>query len=535
MTITTSRRLLLELPPHAALERLPAVSALEALPSPSAGGRWAAAPRPPGPSAHPWDEAHRAVRDPAYLGLESAVPPPAYAEPDFIQAFPFPRPEAGGLESFTTSPCEDSGPDTYWPVGAPRFGWHLDDQHSRLKAARARVGDPGDGRRVRICHLDTGYDPAHATLPLHLRTDLQRNFVDGDLADATDPGRHFPGSNPGHGTATLALLAGRQVAIPGADFNDFFGGAPFAEVVPVRIADSVVHFYTSAMAKGIEHAVESGCQVLSVSMGGIPARSWAAAVNRAYEAGVALFAAAGNRFGPLPPLSIVYPARFNRVVAVCGVTADGTPYYKPGLHRHMQGCFGPRAKMATALAACTPNAPWALMGCGQVVGFGGGTSSATPQAAAAAALWLQAATPPPGVAPWQRVEAVRSALFASADSSGPDAATYFGRGCLNAAGALDQPFRTDLAATPADDVSFPWLRELNILEAVPRGTDQMYEVEALQVFLQSPALQQLVGGADPLADPLPPADLKRLVQALGQSPLASTALRTHLAHAISRV
>src|SRR5262249_34275308 len=162
----------------------------------------------------------------------------------------------------------------------------------------------GDGQRIRVGILDTGYDPAHATLPLHLRTDLQRNFVDADSNDATDPGRHFPGNNPGHGTATLALLAGRRVAIPGSAFDDELGGPRFAEVAPVRIADSVIHFYTSAMAKGIEYAIEAGCQVVSISMGGLPARSWAAAVNLAYEAGVAIFAAAGNRFGPSPPRSI---------------------------------------------------------------------------------------------------------------------------------------------------------------------------------------------------------------------------------------
>src|SRR5208337_441589 len=133
-----------------------------------------------------------------------------------------------------------------------------------------------------------------------------------------------PGSNPGHGTATLALLAGRPIAIPDVGFDDFLGGAPFAEVIPIRIADSVIHFYTSTLAKGIEYAIDAGCQVVSLSMGGLPARSWAAAVNRAYESGVAIFAAAGNRFGPSPPRSTVYPARFNRVVAVCGVTADGT-------------------------------------------------------------------------------------------------------------------------------------------------------------------------------------------------------------------
>jgi hypothetical protein len=36
---------------------------------------------------------------------------------------------------------------------------------------------------LRICHIDTGYDPAHASLLLHIRADLQWNFVDGDPND----------------------------------------------------------------------------------------------------------------------------------------------------------------------------------------------------------------------------------------------------------------------------------------------------------------------------------------------------------------
>jgi hypothetical protein len=227
--------------------------------------------------------------------------------------------------------------------------------------------------------------------------------------------------------------------------------------------------------------------------------------------------------------------RFNRVVAVCGVTADGTPYYRPGLHRHMQGCFGPPAKMTTAVAAYTPNTPWALMGCGAVVGFGSGTSSATPQVAAAAALWLQAVKSPPGVAPWQRVEAVRQALFTSAGPSGPGSDTYFGRGVLNALAALGEPFRSDLPISPPDEVGFPWLRVADLLESVPGGSEQMYEVEALQVFLQTPALQDLTGGADPMSDRLSPADAKRLVEAMGRSPMISNALRSHLADVARRL
>jgi hypothetical protein len=484
--------------------------------------------KPPDSAAHPWDLAHQAVRQPAALGFESARAP-HYAEPDFIQAFPFPKPDGGGFEG-SGGPCEDRGPDAFWPVGAPRHGWHLDADHSQLKTARERVGNSTAARSVRVAHLDTGFDPNHPSRPMNLRVDLGRNFVDGDTADATDPGRHSPTASPGHGTATLALLAGNRVQIPLTGFDDLLGGAPYAEVVPVRIANSVIHFATSGMAAGINYAVEVGASVVTLSMGGVPARAWATAVNSAYESGVAIFAAAGNRFGPTPPSTIVWPARFGRVTAVCGATADQTPYYKEGLHRHMQGCFGPPAKMHTALAAYTPNAPWSLMGCGAMVGFGGGTSSATPQAAAAAALWLATHPAPTGTAPWQRVEAVRHALFTSADGSQAGSETYFGRGLLKAAAALDNPFRTDLPPAPADDVSFPWLRLLGGFEAAAPvdGVEQMHEVEALQTYMLMPQLQAIAGGADPITDELPDDERRALFRRMRESPRISQALRSKL-------
>jgi hypothetical protein len=476
---------------------------------------------------HPWDEAHRLLNDPVLFEFADG---PVYAEPDLVQEFPHEQLTDHEPESFSAPPCAERPPDPYWPTGEPAIGWHLDNDHSGLKAARECVGDPA-GRRIRIGLLDTGYDPGHESQPLHLRIDLARNFVGGDPNDATDPGRHFPWNQPGHGTATAALLAGRRVSVPSSGFNDFLGGSPFADVVPIRIADSVVHFRTSSMAAGIDYAVESGCEVVSISMGGIPSRAWAAAVNRAYEAGVAIFAAAGNRFGPSPPTSIVYPARFGRVVAVCGVTANGSPYYRSGFHRHMQGCFGPTSKMPTAMAAYTPNTPWAIMGCPGLVGYGGGTSSATPQAAAAAALWLQSTSIPPGAEPWRKVEAVRRALFSTARKDLPESERYFGQGVLRARAALDVPFAADLAKTPADSVSFPWLRAIGVLESLPpepAGQELMFEVEALQVYLQSPHLQELAGGADPHADSLSKADFGKLLSALRATPAVSRALRDHL-------
>src|SRR4051794_22539649 len=86
-----------------------------------------------GAAEHPWDQAHRLLREPAVLGLEAAEGP-VYAEPDFIQAFPHEGPTDRALESFALPPCADTPPDAFWPIGAPATGWHLADEHSGLKA-----------------------------------------------------------------------------------------------------------------------------------------------------------------------------------------------------------------------------------------------------------------------------------------------------------------------------------------------------------------------------------------------------------------
>ena len=148
-------------------------------------------------------------------------------------------------------------------------------------------------------------------------------------------------------------------------------------------------------------------------MGGLPSQAWAEAVDDAYLAGLCLCAAGGNRKGSSPPKTLVYPARYHRVIAVTGVMADHGPYRDlDGLA--LEGSFGPGSAMTTALAAYTPNIPWPKYGCAEITRLNGeGTSAATPQVAAAAALWIEKHK---GVlrADWRRVEAVRHALFSTA-------------------------------------------------------------------------------------------------------------------------
>lgn len=494
----------------------------------SAASAWLkATPVTTTPRAHPWDLAHDfASRPPT-----PATPPVQFVEPDLLQRFVYePPPEPRAMFRDGGRVCEPGGPDSGWPSSA-KFAWHLGDEFSQLASARSFVGAPA-GNRVRVGILDTGFDPAHSTLPLQLLTELQRDFLDDDL-DAADPGVGGFGDNPGHGTATLALLAGRRVkprGVPG--FDDFLGGAPHAEVVPIRIADSVINFFSSSMAEGIEYAVASGCRVVSISMGGTPTRRWAYAVNAAYEAGVAIFAAAGNNLRDgLPTREIVWPARFNRVVAVCGATADKSPYFKSGFDG-MQGNFGPAGKMNTAIATYTPNAPWAEIGCPDVVSRGGaGTSSATPQAAAAAALWLQHRPSPANVEPWQRAEAVRHALFTSADKTPPDCFKFFGQGLLRARNALDVSFDTSRSMARKDNVWFPLLNLLTGFDQLPAARGRMLEVEAAQLASSSPKVIEVLPDLGEPPDQLSIADRQRIIAALRMHRAASETFREFIAEA----
>ena len=479
------------------------------------------------PRVHPWDLAYEFAAQPS----TRVAPPVQFVEPDLLQGFVYePLPEPSERFRFGGRVCEPGAPSPEWP-SREEFAWHLGDDFSQLDSAREFVGPPS-GNRVRVGILDTGFDPAHSTLPLQLMLELQHDFLDDDR-DATDPGTSGLGDNPGHGTATMALLAGRRVQPQGEpEFDDFLGGAPHAEVVPIRIADSVIHFFSSAMAEGIEYAVTSGCRAISISMGGVPSRRWAHAVNAAYEAGVAIFAAAGNNIRDgLPTRETVWPARFNRVVAVCGATADKSPYVKSGFNG-MQGNFGPEDKMHTAIAAYTPNTPWAEMGCGDVVSMnGGGTSSATPQVAAAAALWCQHRPSPPNIERWQRAEAVRHALFTSADKSAPNRFEFFGQGLLRARDALEVVFDTSLPKARKDNVWFPLLNLLTGFDELSIARRRMLEVEAAQLAASSPELIEVLPDPDVPPDQISAEDRQRILEALRRHRSASTTFRRFITEA----
>ena len=499
------------------------------------GGTWfaltpEAAPFAAG-SAHPWDVAHAAWQDGMGLDRTTVVA----VEPDMEQSWLLPAASTGEQALAATLDCTAAKPEMPGPKYRPggHFAWHLDDDYSQLRSARVAAGG---GHGVTVVHLDTGYDPGHTGLPTGLDRTAERNFRgDEDGSSAVDRAPAGPLTNRGHGTGTIGILAGGTVSgLPGP-----IGGAPKARVVPVRVANSVVQFSTGAVAQGIDYARLIGADVVSMSLGGVPSLAWADAVNAAYEAGVLLVCAAGNSFRGLPTSLIVYPARFGRVLAACGVMAKGRdgkeqPYY--GLDGPMEGCIGPGSKMATAMAAFTPNIPWLRLGCPGIVDMdGNGTSAATPQLAAAAALWLAANGPRFPGRDWRRVEAVRAGLFHPQGE--PD--HYYGMGILKARDALDRvPDAASLRRTDPDSAALGFLKLLTGAFGISPASDErqldMFRLELTQLALASRGFQEAVPEPHAPAKDIPDAAKRAAFTAILDEGVCSLALRGFLGSLLGR-
>lgn len=525
-------RVLVKLRPTAALRAAETRVNLRPLHEPIAGAaqplgaatetQWYVAELPEGAAA-PWDLAHGRIADQLGVAASDVV----FAEPDLVHSiYADPSAEDGALQLHAVGEqCQEIGQeDKNGKAKGPADGWHLGADFSQLADARAAVAfsDP----RTRIAHFDTGYFRAHVTLPRHVRQDLERNFVDRDGApgSAEDPDNKLRLlDNSGHGTGTLSILAGREV-----DFLDGkpMGAVPDADVVPLRIADSVVLLRTSAFARALNYAVDISCDVLTMSMGGLPSEAWRETIDRAYLAGLCMVTAAGNNFSGLPTRKTVYPARYSRVIAAYGVMANGKPYAKLK-NREMEGNSGPSKVGRHALAAYTPNIPWAVFGCPAIVRRNGaGTSAATPQVAAAAALWLEKYK---SVLPrsWRRVEAVRHALFTAAART--DNPNQLGMGMLRARRALDIAPDLMREQSKSDSDSFAFLRVITGLgiTQIP-ARERMFNLELAQRWLLNPELQELVTDPDDVAT----LDDKRLVKfmdAIIADKDASVALRKHVA------
>jgi serine protease len=184
--------------------------------------------------------------------------------------------------------------------------------------------------------------------------------------DPTDP---LDGRNPGHGTGTASVVVSSAAL-------RVTGSAPEAQHMPIRAVESVARITQISVARAIDWAVEHGAQVVTMSLGGVPAAALHRALRRAVDADVIVLAAAGNCVR-----TVVWPARYDECIAVAGTNAADGQW--PGTCRG--AAVDISAPGQNVLRASVPrgSAPG-----GSAVGQGQGTSFAVALTAGVAALWL---------------------------------------------------------------------------------------------------------------------------------------------------
>ena len=244
--------------------------------------------------------------------------------------------------------------------------WPLENLH--VPAAWARSPQRGGG--VLVAQPDTGITH-HPELEGGIDTALQRDFLDNDN-DPTDPltRRWWWMDNPSHGTATASVLMSRDPEV-------IVGSAPESMLVPLRTNRSVVQVFDGDVARAVEYARQVGCQVITMSLGGVGfSPALRAAIDVAIGDGLLVLAAAGNEVG-----FVVAPANYREVIAVAATNIQDSPW-SGSSHGPAVDVSAPGESVHAARTKREPN------GVIYYTSRGSGTSFAVALTAGVAALWL---------------------------------------------------------------------------------------------------------------------------------------------------
>ncbi|MFD1985470.1 S8 family serine peptidase [Mesorhizobium newzealandense] len=244
----------------------------------------------------------------------------------------------------------------------PNRGW-------ALEAARITEAWPTSrGEGILIGQPDTGVADHHELENGMLRLELSWNAIDGSN-NPTDPLRK-DAANPGHGTGTASVAASRHGGL-------ITGAAPEAGLVPIRCLDDVKVFNTTPVTAAILHAKAVGCDIVTMSLGGVPGRALHRAIQVAIEHDLIVVAAAGNCVG-----TVVWPARYAEVICVAGTNIGSRPW--KGSSRGSSVDIAAPAELVWRAERAHSSDDLSGIAPGQ------GTSFATALVAGVAALWLAA-------------------------------------------------------------------------------------------------------------------------------------------------
>lgn len=280
--------------------------------------------------------------------------------------------------------------DPYLNTTNGNYQW----QHSVLNSQLAwAAGYRGKG--VKVAVLDTGILAGHEDVSAVKTIDVGYGTADGH----------------GHGTHVSGII--------GAKLNNGKGGvgvAPECSIYSIKVLKDTGSGASSTIIKGVNQAVNNRVDIINMSLGGaLYSQVEADAYQRAYEAGIAVFCAAGNEFSN----SAHYPAAYKSTISVAALDKSmGKAYfsnYDSGVRYSAPGVdiYSTYKDSASSYKSMS------------------GTSQATPvTAGAAAVIW---ATLPSNLSGKAKVDALLKKMDSSCSKV---TGKGLGKGCIDLAKAL---------------------------------------------------------------------------------------------------
>lgn len=231
-------------------------------------------------------------------------------------------------------------------MGPPNV-WHLPEATWKKVWSKFR----GQGERIAI--LDTGYSP-HNDLPAPI---AQRSFISSqDVRDGN-----------GHGTHCAGTALGRNG----------IGVAPEAEYIVGKCLSNQGTGSSTGIGDSVLWAIDQGATIISLSLGGdSPHEPTWKAIQKANDAGIFVFAAAGNSGQRLPNNTIGYPGRHPETFCVGSIDQQGNASSFSSAGREMDG-----SAPGSNIISCSNTDPNGYRGMS-------GTSMATPFMAGLCAVVL---------------------------------------------------------------------------------------------------------------------------------------------------
>ena len=334
-------------------------------------------------------------------------------EPDHFNQFE----SSGGDSNRETIEAKHKGIHTNWNQANTFF---------KDAVAYAKKQDSwSESTSIKIAQIDTGYTD-------HPEIKAVNRKESYSLMDPRRDGRdELTGGfmkHPGHGTRTGSVIIGGDTTLEHDGNNGVF---PYVDLVPFRVANSVIILGTADnVSQAVLKAIDSGFEIITMSMGSYGRQSWRILAEQAYNNGVFWVCAAGNEVRKL--LLVVRPAQYPGTIAVAATNFLDKPWS--------------RSSRGKAVDVSAPGeyvyVPTILGENKYSYSYGSGTSYATPHVAAAAALWLtlhRNKIEQLYKEPWQRVEAFRYILKKTArkpTSKWPDG---MGAGILNTLDLIKHP------------------------------------------------------------------------------------------------